>query len=134
MSYLQVIKDTQKAARAVTKETGKPGKERTMKNVAGKARKLDNPYAQWTDPRTGWEYKLLKSWQADNSKEHGRWFVAVKSPATFGSWEMGDEYVKGGIRVGLAADGYSGDARSLVYDQTVWGSVGEFYAWAWGER
>jgi hypothetical protein len=107
-----------------------------MKNLAGKARKLDNPYAEWTDPATGRQFKLLKSWQADNSKEYGRWFMAVKSENTFGSFEYGDEYVKGGIRGGLLRAERTG---ALKVDESIWavddrGYSGEFSAWAWGEQ
>lgn len=112
-----------------------------MKNVAGKTRKIDNPYASWTDPSTGWEYRLLKSWQGDNSKEYGRWFMAVKTEYTFGSFELGDEYVKGGLRVSLnralcAAPWKDGENSNghLTYDNTIWETAGEFAAWAWGER
>lgn len=106
-----------------------------MKNVAGKTRRLEEPYAQWTDPLTGWEFKLLKSYQADNNKEHGRWFMGVKSEYTFGSFELGDGYTreyKGGI---MRAE----RAGTLKVDETIWevddrGYSGSFSAWVWGER
>jgi hypothetical protein len=37
MSYCQVIKDTQRSARKVARETGKPGQERTMSTSAKNA-------------------------------------------------------------------------------------------------
>jgi hypothetical protein len=106
-----------------------------MKNIAAKCRELNNPYASWVDPRTGWEFQLLKSWQADNSKEYGRWFMAVRSPATFGSWELGDGYLREyrySIKCAL-------DAGTLKVDESVWsvderGYSGPFAAWVWGER
>lgn len=54
------------------------------KNLMGKARKPGNPYLVFDGPfgRT----EVLKSWQADNSKPYGRWFVAVNG-------DMGDSYV-----------------------------------------
>lgn len=95
------------------------------KNPAGKSRNQSNPYAQWTDLRTGWEYKLLKSWQGDNSKPYGRWFVAVKSPYTFGSFEMGDEYVNN-LVMGIPSAG-------LTFDQSIWPNLASFIQWAFGE-
>lgn len=105
------------------------------KNVAGKSRNQDNPYAQWTDPLTGWEFKLLKSYQVDNNKEYGRWFMAVKSENTFGTWELGDGYVAE-YRRGLNR---AINAGLLKVDENVWeiderGYSGQFAAWAWGER
>lgn len=107
-----------------------------MKNVAGKGRKLGNPYAQWTDPVTGWEYQLLKSYQADNSRDnYTRWFMGVKSPATYGTFELGDGYVReyrGSILRAL-------NARSIDVDESIWeadeyGYSGAFAAWVWGEQ
>lgn len=94
-----------------------------MKNIAGKLRKVDNPYATWTDQRTGWKYRLLKSWQTDNSKEYARWFVEVHG---FGH-DIGDVYVKE-VRNGIYI------ADDLWFDETVWSSQREFIAWAFGER
>ena len=107
-----------------------------MKNVAGKRRDLDHPYAQWTDPMTGFEYRLLKSNQADNSKEFAVWFMAVKTKYTFGHFEYGDEYVKGGLRGTLLRAEREG---TLKVDESIWtadddGYNGQFSAWAWGER
>ena len=136
MSYYNTIRSTQKAARAIARETGKPGKERTVKNPAGKSRKLDNPYAEWTDPvNPDWSFRILKSYQGDNSKEYGRWFMAVKSPATYGTWELGDGYVReyrGSILRAL-------NAGIMKVDESVWevdeyGYSGQFAAWVWGEQ
>jgi hypothetical protein len=99
-----------------------------MKNVASKTRKSDNPYATWTDPKTGWKYRLLKSWQADNSKEYSRWFVLVEGWGT----DMGDEYCSN-MRPGLNRAMSSGN-ENFDFDRTVWSTGGEFAAWAWGER
>lgn len=128
MSYYQTIRDTQKAARKVARETGKPGAERVNKNPAGKSRKPDNPYASWIDPQTGWKYKLLKSWQGDNSKEYARWFVWVDGYGV----DMGDEYCFN-IRPGLNRDSQT-PVPTLLFDGTIWESAGAFYAWAWGEK
>jgi hypothetical protein len=106
-------------------------KATTMKNVAGKTRHINNPYASWTDPTTGWQYKLLKSWQADNSKTHARWFMDVLGFAH----DMGDEYCYN-MRSSLNR---AINAGTLTVDSTIWevdeyGYSGQFAAWAWGER
>jgi hypothetical protein len=89
-----------------------------MKNIASKSRKSDNPYAQWTDVRTGWEYKLLKSWQGDNSKPFSRWFVEVRG------WghDMGDEYVENLLQ-GMPSAG-------LKFDTSIWPTLKDFVEWA----
>jgi hypothetical protein len=135
----QGARQTQKAARAVAKERNNHSKgESKMKNVAGKTRKLGNAYATWTDPQTGWQYQLLKSYQADNDKPYGRWFMAVKSPATFGSFELGDSYcheMRGSLNKAICAGMLPEDGNEWVrFDESVWEDVGEFIAWAWGER
>jgi hypothetical protein len=61
------------------------------KNLMGKTRKVENPYAIFT--ADGWEWRVLKSYQTDSRKPYARWFCAVKSPYTFGGWDMGDTYV-----------------------------------------
>lgn len=66
-----------------------------MKNTQSKSRPLTQPYEIWTSPVFGGcEYRILKKWQIDDNKPYARWFVAAKSSATFGGWDMGDEYVK----------------------------------------
>jgi hypothetical protein len=91
-----------------------------MKNVAGKTRPASNPYAEWTDLRSGWEYKLLKSWQGDNSKPYARWFVDVKG---FGH-DMGDEYVS---NINPTSRG-----TGLTFDTTVWPTYDDFFRWCNG--
>jgi hypothetical protein len=138
MSYYQTIKDTQRAARKVARETGKPAVERTKKNVAGKTRTVDNPYAQWTDPvNPQWSFCILKSYQADNSKEYGRWFMAVKSPNTYGAWELGDGYVREyrqSILRALNAGVMNVDESIWPVDDEVNSYSGSFAAWVWGEQ
>lgn len=87
---------------------------------------MNNPYAQWIDPVTGWEYKLLKSWQGNNNKPYARWHVGVRSEYTFGDFDMGDEYVDGLLQ-GMPSAG-------LTFDNTIWSDLREFVQWAWGER
>jgi len=65
-----------------------------MKNLRNKTRPLDNPYAVYKSYLLpDWEWRVLKSWQADDNKPYARWFCAVKSPNTYGEWEYGDTYV-----------------------------------------
>ena len=66
------------------------------KNKCLKTRKVDKgekPYEVWKDDRMGFEYQVLKKYQADDDKPFARWLVRTKSPFTFGSWEYGDGYV-----------------------------------------
>lgn len=139
MSYYQTIRDTQKAARKVAREVGKPASEKRAKNPAGKGRKRTDAYAWWIDPRTKWKYYLCKSWQNDNSKEYARWFMFVEGYCS----EYGDEYccnVRPALRdamayAGMSSDGsYGGLGTTWWFDDSVWSTAGEFSAWAWGER
>ena len=65
----------------------------------GKTRPVDNPYEIWEAELADgiWTWRVLKKWQK-LSKEiqnpYARWFCAVKSPSTYGSWEYGDTYVR----------------------------------------
>lgn len=102
----------------------------TTKNVAGKSRTKSNPYATITHPYTGWKWSILKSWQADNSKTHARWFCYVEGDYS----ELGDEYcynVRGALRLALAS---SEPELYVQFDESVFNTLGEFCAWAWGER
>lgn len=66
-----------------------------MKNTCGKTRKVNEPYEVWRNS-SGWEWRVLKKWQApdkETNNPYARWFCAVKSPMTFGSYDMGDVYV-----------------------------------------
>jgi len=62
------------------------------KNPCAKTRPLDKPYEVWKN-NFGWEWRVLKKWQVNDDKHYARWFCAVRSPCTFGSWEYGDTYV-----------------------------------------
>lgn len=64
------------------------------KNQCLKMREVEEPYEVWQTPDGSWEWRVLKKWQLDDDKEYARWFCAVKSPFTFGSFEYGDVYVK----------------------------------------
>lgn len=60
------------------------------KNLMAKTRKVEQPYEVWTAP--GWEWRVLKKYQADDLKPYARWFCAVKGPGTFGGYDYGDVY------------------------------------------
>jgi hypothetical protein len=64
----------------------------------GKARKVENPYIIITDG--SWEWRVLKAYSADPDKQYARWFCAVKSPFTYGGWDMGDTYIEDVVRGG----------------------------------
>ncbi len=80
-----------------------------MKNTQAKTRKIEQPYEVWVgNAFDGVEWRILKKWQADDNKPYARWFVAARSGATFGGWDMGDEYVEN-----IKANGYK------VYDELI---------------
>lgn len=64
-----------------------------VKNEQGKMRDVNNPYEVWVCEVIKWYWRVLKKWQANDNKPYARWFCAVKSPNTFGSYDMGDVYV-----------------------------------------
>lgn len=62
-----------------------------MPNPFGKSRKTENPYAIYRAGDMTWH--VLKTYkQVKNEDAYARWFVAAKSDATFGSFELGDTY------------------------------------------
>ena len=65
-------------------------------NPFGKSRKVDNPYAIYRNSE-GWEWRVLKTYQhPDNANGNhlARWFCAVSSPFTHGTYDYGDVYIK----------------------------------------
>ena len=69
------------------------------KNLLGRARKMDNPYAIFTGhgPFGYTELRLLKTYQLpakEMTNQYARWFVAVKTPMTHGSFDLGDTYIR----------------------------------------
>lgn len=82
------------------------------KNLCAKTRKVDEPYEVYKGvdggPLDGWEWRVLKKYQTPENEaknEYARWFCAVRSPMTYGSWEYGDTYVKdvlGSVEKGYA--------------------------------
>lgn len=65
------------------------------KNLCGKLRKVNDPYEVWRS--NGWEWRVLKKYKSpagESQDQFARWFCAVKSPMTFGTYDMGDVYVR----------------------------------------
>ena len=65
-------------------------------NECGKTRPVDDPYEVWENAQAGFTWHILKKYQRPDKEAenpYARWFVAAKSPYTYGSWEMGDTYV-----------------------------------------
>lgn len=61
------------------------------KNPFSKSRKTETPYAIYRAGDMVWH--VLKTYkQVKNEDTYARWFVAAKSAATWGSFEMGDTY------------------------------------------
>jgi hypothetical protein len=68
------------------------------KNLLGKSRNIQKPYAIWKGqgPFGETELCLLKTYQVpekEATNKYARWMVAVKSDMTHGSYDMGDTYV-----------------------------------------
>ena len=62
-----------------------------MANQFAKSRKTMDPYAIFKAGDMTWH--VLKTYkQVKNEDAYARWFVAAKSDATFGEFEMGDTY------------------------------------------
>ena len=62
-----------------------------------KTAEMGNPHATFTNPRAGWVWKVLKvyrSAKSDKGDEYARWLLAVRSPNTFGGYDIGDTYIK----------------------------------------
>ena len=65
-----------------------------MSNPFRKGAPLDAPHAIYANPQ-GWEWRILKTYKQPSSEQkdpYARWFVAARSPLTFGDWEYGDTY------------------------------------------
>lgn len=57
---------------------------------------MENPHATFVNERAGWTWKILKVYRAaktDKGDRYSRWFLAARSPMTFGEYEMGDTYI-----------------------------------------
>lgn len=62
-----------------------------MKNLCNRRRDISDPYEIWEGD--GFEFRVLKKYQADDDREFARWYCAVKSPFTHDMYEFGDSYV-----------------------------------------
>ena len=72
------------------------------KNMFGKSVSKDAPYAIYRGrgPFGDTEVRVLKTYQSvdkERSNPYARWMVAVKSDFTYGSYDMGDSYIKEAI-------------------------------------
>jgi len=69
----------------------KEEKKPKPKNLCLKTRPKENPYEIYRS-HDGWEWRVLKKYQADDSKPYARWLCFVTSPlCPYG--EYGDTYV-----------------------------------------
>lgn len=59
-----------------------------------RTRPVENPHEIWKTPDGTWEWRILKKWQENDEEPYARWYCAVKSPMTYGKYEIGDVYVK----------------------------------------
>ena len=67
------------------------------KNLCGKTRPIDDPYEIWVNEAAEWEWRVLKKYQSPEKEAenpYARWFCAVKSPMTWGGYDLGDVYVR----------------------------------------
>lgn len=69
------------------------------KNLLGKSRNVQKPYAIYKGqgPFGNTEMRVLKTYQIPTNEDknrYARWFVAVKSDMTHGSYDMGDSYIR----------------------------------------
>jgi hypothetical protein len=87
MAYLELDKTTG----ATVLNPGKRPRTRTA-NPCAKTRDKDNPYEVWQ--AGAWEWRVLKKYQVDDSKPYARWLCAVRSPFTYGGFDVGDCYVQ----------------------------------------
>lgn len=64
------------------------------KNPFAKTRDISKPYAVYVHPTAGWEWHVLKTYRRPDLEKgaYDRWFVAAKSPMTYGDFEYGDTY------------------------------------------
>jgi hypothetical protein len=75
----------------VARERKMEGRKEMAKNLCGKTRKKEDPYEIWA--ANGWEWRVLKKYQADDNKPFARSFCFVTSPYC-PEGEYGDTYVK----------------------------------------
>jgi len=61
------------------------------------------PHATYVNEHAGWTWKVLKvnAPAKGTQAAYATWFVAAKSPMTYGSFEMGDTYIKDVMEYGV---------------------------------
>lgn len=62
-----------------------------------KTRPIDNPYETYHSLDGTWEWRVLKHYASSEREArdpYARVFTAVKSPFTYGKWELGDSYLR----------------------------------------
>jgi hypothetical protein len=65
-----------------------------MANPFRKTATIDEPHAIFVNSQ-GWEWRILRTYKQPSSEAkdpYARWFVAARSPLTYGDWEYGDTY------------------------------------------
>ena len=72
------------------------------KNLLGKSRPVQDPYAIYEGygPFGNTEMRLIKTYQVPANEcknEYAKWMIAVKSDMTYGSYDMGDSYIRDAI-------------------------------------
>lgn len=70
-----------------------------MKNEKAKTRPVENPYEIYVRgyDEDRWEWRILKHYQSaegEAKNQYARVFCAVKSPYTYGDYELGDVYLR----------------------------------------
>lgn len=94
------------------------------KNLMGKSRNQTDPYATFEGfgPFGDAIVHVLKSYQKPHkelSNQYARWLVAVKTDHTFGSFEMGDSYLRDvvrGLRLTYASDEFKENYWDTLQD------------------
>ena len=68
---------------------------------------IEAPHATYKSEDGTWTWKILKVNQPSKSPDaqYSTWFVAAKSPFTYGSYEMGDTYSKDVLKYGYWQSG-----------------------------
>ena len=74
-------------------------------NPCAKTVSVEKPYEVWQTRDGSWTWKVLKKYQSPTNEKKNiklaRWFIACKSPYTYNSWEMGDEYAMNIIQMAI---------------------------------
>ena len=68
---------------------------------------IEAPHAVYINERAGFEWRVLKVYSTSKkglADRYARWFVAARSPMTFGTWEYGDSYISEIVRYGKLRD------------------------------